>query len=135
MIRNVVVHLLNEQPIMADLVVEPKPTDVSVICCNLRTMAGEKPGFVDRSDSTFVIPLTHVRFMEIRAASMDEHAVDSKAELAAEARAQAAAEHAADPRAGETDGPESATGSAADALPKRDPDEIDPDLLRRVHDA
>jgi hypothetical protein len=153
MIRNVVVHLLNEQPILVDLVVAPKPVDVSVICCNVRTMSGKQPVFVDRSDSTFMIPLTHIRFMELRLAAVEEHEADAKTTADALAASDAASARTADENSfavplgrlawvtgveGATEpGPESEPEPAAEpvAAPKRDPDEIDPDLLRRIREA
>jgi hypothetical protein len=145
MIRNVVVHLLGEQPIMADLLVAPKPIDVSVICSNIRTLAGKQPVFVDHSDSTFVIPLAHIRFMEIRAVAMEQHATDGEAEDAAEAtvvgdaaRAEGEALGLAMGRLDWTpvaDDPQPAGAAEPDVAEKPDSDEIDPDLLRRVRDA
>ena len=65
MIRNVVVHLLNEQPLLADLFDMPKALDQGLLCTNLRMMDGKKPVFVDRLDSTFFFPYLHIRFIEI----------------------------------------------------------------------
>lgn len=79
MLRDVVVHILNEQPLLADLVVEPKPSDVTLICRNLRTLNGKAPVFVDAADSTFVLPLAGIRFLEIHRESMEAY----EAEVAA----------------------------------------------------
>jgi hypothetical protein len=65
MIRNVVIHLTNEQPLLADIEALPEPSDVAFVCTNLRTMTGTKPVFVDRSESTFVFPYSHIRFVEL----------------------------------------------------------------------
>jgi hypothetical protein len=73
MLRDVVVHINNEQPIMVDLVGEPSASDVTLICRNVRTMAGKKPVFVDKIDSTFMIPLAHVRFVEMPLESVRAH--------------------------------------------------------------
>jgi hypothetical protein len=67
-IRNAVLHLLNEQPLLADLPTAPAPGDVALICTNLRTKDGKRPFFADSSASTFVFPLTQMRFVEIPAA-------------------------------------------------------------------
>ena len=37
------------------------------MCTNLRTLDGKRPTFVDEVGSTFIIPLQHVRFIEIHA--------------------------------------------------------------------
>lgn len=67
MIRNVVLHLLNEQPLHADLLAEPTPGDVTVVCTNVRLMNGQRPAFVDDLRSTFIFPYTQMRFIEIPA--------------------------------------------------------------------
>jgi hypothetical protein len=60
-----ILHLLNDQPLSVDLVEDPKPADVAVICTNLRTMDGKRPVFIDFTTSTFVIPMAAIRFVEI----------------------------------------------------------------------
>lgn len=110
MIRDVVIHLLSEQPVLADLFATPAPGDVTLLCTNLRTLDGKRPIFVDRSDSTFVFPYLHIRFLEIRPDR------------------SAAPLGAAGAGAGETrDDP----GSPAEAENL----EIDEEFLRRVRDA
>ena len=91
MLRDVVVHIHNEQPILADLLNEPAPSDVAVICSNLRTTNGKKPVFVDLADSTFVIPLAHVRFIEIHKTSMEAAAAENETQAAEAEQAQLAA--------------------------------------------
>jgi hypothetical protein len=71
MLRDVIVHLQNEQPLLADLPALPNAGDSCLVCTNLRGTDGKPPVFVGRSDSTFVFPLSHVRFIEIRGASID----------------------------------------------------------------
>jgi hypothetical protein len=71
MLRDVIVHLQNEQPLLADLPALPNAGDSCLVCTNLRGTDGKPPVFVGSSDSTFVFPLSHVRFIEIRAAAMD----------------------------------------------------------------
>jgi hypothetical protein len=101
-----ILHLLNDQPLSVDLVEEPKPSDVAVICTNVRSMDGKRPVFIDFSDSTFVIPMASVRFVE----------VPTGADAAS--RAQAAA-----------------VAAAADSADEGEELEIDEDFLRRVREA
>ncbi len=107
MIRNVVVHLHNEQPVLADLYALPTAADACLVCTNLRTMGGKRPVFVDQVDSFFLFPLVHIRFVEIppgAAASSDSTALATSAGEAGE-------------------------------QPLAEPDlEIDEDFLRRVRD-
>ena len=65
MIRDVVLHMHNEQPLLADLFEAPSPGDVGLRCTNLRTMNGRRPVFVDDIASIFFFPYLHVRFVEI----------------------------------------------------------------------
>lgn len=65
MIRDAVLHLLNEQPLVADLPTMPSPGDLTLICTNLRTLDRKRPVFVDHLESTFVFPYAHIRFIEI----------------------------------------------------------------------
>lgn len=143
MLRDVVIHIHNEQPVLADLIHEPGPTDVALICRNLRTMAGKKPVFVDRADSTFVLPLAHIRFIEMPRASMEAFEAEQSG-IAPEATAPAEPEGAGDPIPGLarlTSGdvaPEPEVEAAA-AEPvssvSGNPDELDDDLLRRIREA
>jgi hypothetical protein len=66
-IRNAVIHIQNEQPLLADLYEQPKPLDQGLVCTNVRTMDGKRPIFVDRSDSVFFFPYLHIRFVEVMA--------------------------------------------------------------------
>ncbi len=69
MIRNTVLHIANEQPLLADLYDMPTTGDVSLVCTNVRMLDGKKPVFIDRSDSVFVFPYVTIRFIEILAAA------------------------------------------------------------------
>jgi hypothetical protein len=64
-IRNVVIHIINEQPLLADLYGLPSPSDVGMLCTNLRMMDGRRPIFVDDVKSTVFFPYLHIRFVEI----------------------------------------------------------------------
>jgi hypothetical protein len=65
MIRNVVIHASNEQPLMADLFDLPTAEDAGLLCTNVRMMDGKRPVFIDHIDSTFFFPYHVVRFIEI----------------------------------------------------------------------
>ena len=70
MIRDVVVHMNNEQPLMADLRALPTARDACLVCTNLRYIGGKKPTFIDHVDSWFLIPLHIVRFVEVPASAV-----------------------------------------------------------------
>ena len=65
MIRNAVIHIMNEQPMLGDLFEAPSPGDVGMRCTNLRTLNGKRPVFVDDSAAIFFFPYLHIRFVEI----------------------------------------------------------------------
>jgi hypothetical protein len=64
-IRDAVIHLLNGQPLVADLPAVPSPGGLAPICTNLRTLNRKRPVFVDHSESTFVFPYAQMRFVEM----------------------------------------------------------------------
>ena len=93
MIRNAVIHVNNEQPLLADLLELPAPSDASLVCTNLRMLNGKRPVFADRIESTFVFPLVHIRFVEIPPGARGELVPVSGDELpAAEPEREAEAE-------------------------------------------
>jgi hypothetical protein len=110
-IRNAVIHLANEQPLLADLFEMPTSSDVALVCTNLRMLNGQRPIFTDAIDSVFLFPLGHIRFVEIPARS-----------TAAGARAEETALVPA---------PTGETGPAPEPEPEL---ELDEDLLRRVRE-
>jgi hypothetical protein len=69
-IRNVILHLNNEQPLLADLYEAPSPGDVGLRCTNLRQMNGKRPVFIDDKASIFFFPYLHIRFVEIPPGAM-----------------------------------------------------------------
>jgi hypothetical protein len=69
-IRNVILHVNGEQPLLADLFDAPSPGDVGLRCTNLRMMNGKRPVFVDDMASIFFFPYLHIRFVEIPPTAM-----------------------------------------------------------------
>ncbi len=117
MIRNAVIHLSNEQPLLADLLSQPAPRDVSLLCTNLRTMNGKAPVFVDDQHSVFAFPYTQVRFVEVPAGARNLAVPDDAGQA-------------------EVGGPAPAV-SGPDHAPSTAPDEeleLDEDFLRRVRE-
>lgn len=60
-----ILHLTNDQPLVVDLVEEPTPQDIAIVCTNPRTVDGKKPVFIDYPSSTFVFPMSAIRFVEV----------------------------------------------------------------------
>jgi hypothetical protein len=134
MLRNAVIHIANEQPIMADLVAAPSPSDGALICRNMRTMNGSKPIWVDHADSTFVLPLGQIRFVEIPAIAFQEAGLagDEILRPVASLLPIAAADTAP---SGEDGAAGNADGSIVDLTALRGEEGLDGDLLRRIREA
>lgn len=76
MIRNVVIHVTNEQPLLADLYGVPTAADAGLLCTNLRMMDGKRPIFIDSSVATFFFPYLVIRFLEIPPGALERHAAE-----------------------------------------------------------
>ena len=72
MIRNVVLHAANEQPLLMDIYSLPTSSDAGLLCTNLRMMDGKRPVFIDFSNSTFVFPMAMIRFVEVPQAGAEQ---------------------------------------------------------------
>ena len=70
-IRNVAIHLANEQPLLADLFDLPSASDAGLLCTNVRSPDGKRPVFIDSSAATFFFPYHVVRFLEIPEGACD----------------------------------------------------------------
>jgi hypothetical protein len=109
-IRNVVIHITNEQPLLADLYELPTAADVSLVCTNVRMLDGKKPIFIDHSKSVFLFPYLNLRFIEMLPGSTDGLTGDGSSE----------------------------NGIAVEPVAETEPEaelEIDEDFLRRIRDA
>lgn len=69
MIRNAIIHIQNEQPLLADLYDMPSALDQGLLCTNLRMLDGKRPIFIEKTDSAFFFPYLHIRFVEVMAGS------------------------------------------------------------------
>jgi hypothetical protein len=112
MIRNVVLHLNNEQPVVVDLFELPTAIDLGVRCTNMKTLDGKRPVFIDDINAVFFFPYLHVRFVEIPPRSL----VGTELEVAVEVAVPVTV-------------PETAEDEDADGNL-----EIDEDFLRRIRE-
>jgi hypothetical protein len=120
-IRDAVLHINNEQPLLADLFEAPSPGDVGLRCTNLRSLNGKRPVFVDDIASIFFFPYLHIRFVEIPPGA-----------ISGSDPALALATEEADDRAGRD--PAEATDGAAEEADAEGDLEISEDFLRRVRE-
>jgi hypothetical protein len=77
MIRNVILHLIGELPMKADIESLPTAADAGLLCTNLRTLEGRKPVSTEYLDSVFLIPYDVIRFIEIPRTSIHESGLDA----------------------------------------------------------
>jgi hypothetical protein len=146
-IRNVVVHMSSEQPLLADIYGLPTSSDAGLVCTNVRSLDGKRPVFIDRIESVFFFPYRAIRFIEIPPEEMQRHLASGGTWPAAAGAAPAITLPAGDLRAADGAG----TGDPAGPMerlpvpvPGEDPElevdepdgdlEIDEDFLRRIRD-
>ena len=98
-IRNVCIHVNNEQPLLCDLYEMPSADDAGLVCTNVRSLDGKRPVFIDQIGSTFFFPYHVVRFLEIPEASMAAYRA-SGARVPAAGAGPADGQGAWDPRRG-----------------------------------
>ena len=65
LIRGAVIHLLNEQPLVADLIGYPSAGDATVVCTNVRGTTGKRPVWADDQGAIFYFPWSQIRFVEV----------------------------------------------------------------------
>ena len=80
-IPNVILHLINELPVVADLEDLPAGGDRSVRCTNIRTVDGKRPSFVHDPKSTFVFPWHLIRLLELPVAPTEAQKADTRLAL------------------------------------------------------
>ena len=116
MLRNAVLHISNEQPLLCDLFELPGPTDVALRLTNLRSLDGRRPVFVDDSKAVFLFPYHRVSFVEIPPQAMAAAQLGDSSDLPENALVAVGA-------------------AAADPGPTEDDElEIDEDFLRRIRE-
>lgn len=133
MIRNVVIHISNEQPLLADLFSLPSPADVGLVCTNVRMIDGKKPIFIDRTDSTFFFPNLHIRFLEVPNAEVAKHLATAGSEPGRHAESATLDPEGRLPIALGDGGATFVLEPDADPEPEIDMD-IDEDFLQRIRD-
>jgi hypothetical protein len=72
-IRNVCIHVTNEQPLLADLYDVPTAADAGLLCTNVRMLDGKRPVFIDSIEASFFFPYHVIRFIEIPVGALEEH--------------------------------------------------------------
>ena len=125
MIRDVVLHMAGDLPLLADIESLPTAGDATLICTNLRTVDRKKPVSVDHVDSVFIVPLLFIRFIEIPRDAIARSGLGGPAPGGV-------------PRPPALGAGEALSPSAAEGRPESEPlEDLEPDedLLRRIREA
>ena len=138
MIKNVCIHVENEQPLLCDLFDLPTQADAGLVCTNVRMLDGKRPVFIDQTGSTFFFPYHIIRFLEIPEHEMAKHRAGPRRATRARAAATEADDASYDPADDELPDAESLLPVAVGA-PEPAPDEeleleIDEGFLQRIRD-
>jgi hypothetical protein len=137
MIRDVVLHMQGDQPLVADIESLPTADDNTLVCTNLRTIEKRKPLTVDHVDSVFIIPLVTIRFIEIPRAAILAAGLGGPGSRRAPALPPGSVVVTPPPR-GEGDVPLVEAPEPEEELEEEDPyADLEPDeeLLRRIREA
>lgn len=136
MIRNVILHLIGELPMKADIESLPTAADAGLLCTNLRTMEGRKPISTEYLDSVFLLPYHAIRFIEIPRSSIHAAGLDADLPPAPVALPAEAGAISAEDRVLITP-PPTATGVTGRSSEEEALEHLEPDaeLLRRIREA
>ena len=61
----VLIHVANEDAILADVEELPSPSDQAIVCTNVRRRDGKDVHYVDAQAVSFMIPWHRINFIEI----------------------------------------------------------------------
>ena len=72
----VILHVLNEDPILADMEAMPDPTHQTVYITNPRHRDGRPVHYITEGATGFLFPMTRISFIEIMEAEKSEEVVE-----------------------------------------------------------
>lgn len=75
MARTVVLHLLGEEPILADLEQEPQPNDNFIRVANLRKRDGKNVNYLTAGVQSVLFPWSRIGFVEIMVSEEERSSV------------------------------------------------------------
>lgn len=73
--QTLLIHLANEEPIMAEVEEIPKPTDQVIMCSNPRRRDGKDLHYVLPEVQTIIVPWWRINFIEILPTGEEEEIV------------------------------------------------------------
>jgi len=72
MAYTVLIHLMNEDPIMGEMEELPGPTATNVVCSNVRRRDGKDVHFVTPEATTLIFPWHRISFIEVMPSEAEE---------------------------------------------------------------
>ncbi|NOK63532.1 MAG: hypothetical protein GFH27_549371n31 [Chloroflexi bacterium AL-W] len=75
MAKTVVLHIMGEDPVLADLDQEPQPTDAYIRVSNLRKRDGKDVSYLTPGVQTVLFPWHRITFLEFMVSEEDRSAV------------------------------------------------------------
>jgi hypothetical protein len=75
MAQTVIIHLVGEDPVLAEIEREPQPTDTFLLVANLRKRDGKDLQYLAPGVQTVLFPFSRVTFVEFMAESKDRDSV------------------------------------------------------------
>jgi hypothetical protein len=76
MTLEVIVHLNNEDPILAEIEKMPGPSDQTLVLMNPRRRDGRSVHYVTEGATSFVFPWTRISFIEIMGTEEEEEVIE-----------------------------------------------------------
>lgn len=72
----VILHLMNEDPVLAEMDALPDPTHQSIVVTNPRRRDGRPLHYVTEGATAFIFPYSRITFIEIMEAEKAEEVVE-----------------------------------------------------------
>ena len=72
----VILHLHNEDPILAEIEAMPGPTDQSIVISNPRRRDGRSLHYITEGATAFIFPWTRISFIEIMEAEEAQEVIE-----------------------------------------------------------
>jgi hypothetical protein len=73
--QSVIIHILNEDPIVGEVEELPSPTDSNISVRNPRRRDGKDLGYIDTEVSQVIWPINRVMFIEVLPGEEDEEVI------------------------------------------------------------
>ena len=75
MAKTIVLHIVGEEPVLADIEDMPDPTASYVTCSNIRKRDGKPVNYVSPGAKTILFPWTRISFLEIMVSTEERRGV------------------------------------------------------------